>query len=393
METFEQVWRRLAGGLSLRKVAGLAAIDPGHLSRVVRGHRPATPEIASALDQALGTGGRFVAALATGAAGRSGRPADVRPGETAELVRRLRVSAIDPATIDALHATVFELCCQYPHRSASSLRAETHSWLREVTRLLRLPVGLGAHRELLTVGGWLALLAGCVEYDLGVRAGAEATRVAAQQLGREGGNAEIVAWAYEMQAWFALTQSRWHDVDRSARAGQHAAPSGSAAIQLAGQQAKANARLGDVGAAREALDRGRGMLDARPYPDRPDHHFVVDPDKWDFYAMDACRAAGDDEPAVRHAENVIARSDSPDGERSPMRAAEARLTIAAVAARRGDLDQAVATGLRALDGERRSLPSLLMVGAELDRDLRRRHPREPGTAEFHEALHSLNIAN
>ncbi len=48
-----------------------------------------------------------------------------------------------------------------------------------------------------------------------------------------------------------------------------------------------------------------------------------------------------------------------------MRNAEARLTLGLVAARVGDLDRAVHFGERALQGERRSLPSLLMVSREL----------------------------
>jgi hypothetical protein len=51
---------------------------------------------------------------------------------------------------------------------------------------------------LLTAAGWLALLVGCVEYDLGLRAAAEATRAAAKRLGAEAGNGEIIAWAHEM---------------------------------------------------------------------------------------------------------------------------------------------------------------------------------------------------
>lgn len=167
--------------------------------------------------------------------------------------------------------------------------------------------GLAAHRELLTASGWLALLVGCVEYDLGMRAGAEATRAMARQLGEEAGHPEIMAWSHEMAAWFALTQSRYRGVLTAARTGQTAGPNGSAAVQLAGQEAKALARLGDVAGVREALGRGRALLGAMPVPDRPDHHFVVDPDKWDFYAMDAYRLAGDDQLAAHHARTVLAR--------------------------------------------------------------------------------------
>ncbi|GGQ50361.1 XRE family transcriptional regulator [Couchioplanes azureus] len=320
-----------------------------------------------------------------------GAPAadEARPWETAELVRRVQANDAAPATVEALHATVVELCCQYATQPAAGLRAEAHGWLREVARLLHRPTGLAAHRELLVAAGWLALLVGCVEYDLGLRSGAEATRTAARQLGAEAGHPEIVAWSQEMAAWFALTQSRYRDVLTAARAGRAAAPGGSAAVQLAGQEAKALARLGDPAGVRDALGRGRALLDRMPAPGRPDHHFVVDPGKWDFYAMDAYRLAGDDELAARHARTVLDRGAGRDGVKAPMRMAEARLTLAAVAARAGDLEQAVTTGVGALGSGRKSLPSLLMVAGELDVELHRRFPGEPAADDFREALREV----
>lgn len=59
-------------------------------------------------------------------------------------------------------------------------------------------------------------------------------------------------------------------------------------------------------------------------------------------------------------------------ERLPMRIAEARITHGVVAAREGDVERAVAEGERALQGERKSLPSLLMVSRELGALVKRR---------------------
>ncbi|WP_239159772.1 hypothetical protein [Winogradskya humida] len=246
-----------------------------------------------------------------------------------------------------------------------------------------------AHEGLLHAAGWLALLTGCLEYDMGQRSAAEATRVAARQIGKEAGSAEIVGWTFEMSAWFALTQSRYAAVIDAAKAGLEAAPGGSAAVQLMGQEAKAYARVRDKDAVRDALERGRALLASMPAPSRPDHHFVVDPAKWDFYAMDAYRLAGDDELAAEHARTVLKLGSSPDGDLSPMRMTEARLTLAAVAARGGDLEHAVATAIDALGGQRKSLPTLLMVGGELDTELHTRYPGESASADFREALRSV----
>jgi transcriptional regulator with XRE-family HTH domain len=387
-ETFEHALTRLRGGMSLRELARRSHINVGHLSRVARGQRPPSADIARALDEALGADGQLIALTATRKPARF-EPDDFRPWETAELLGRIRAGAIDFGAIESLEATVFELCCEYPVRDARSLRREAHGWLGEVERKLRQPVGLAAHEGLLHAAGWLALLTGCLEYDMGKRAAAEATRVAARQLGEEGGNPEIVGWSYEMEAWFALTQSRYQAVLDAAEAGQAVAPGGSAAVQLAGQQAKAYARTGNREGVREVLEQGRILLASQPAPSRPDHHFIVDPAKWDFYAMDAYRQVGDDDRAAQHARMVLELGTGPDGELAPMRMTEARLTLAAVAAREGDLEQAVETGIGALGGQRKSLPSLLMVGGELETELHTRYPDESGTADFREALRSV----
>jgi transcriptional regulator with XRE-family HTH domain len=384
-EAFQDALSRLRGDISLREVARRANIDVGHLSRIARGTRPPNADLARALDQALQTGGQL-AGLVAAYRSKPFEPDDFRPWETAEILGRIRGGAIDSSTIESLEATVFELCCEYPVRDALSLRREAHGWLGEVERKLRQPVGLAAHEGLLHAAGWLALLTGCLEYDLGKRAAAEATRVAARQLGEEGGNPEIVGWSFEMEAWFALTQARFQAVLNAAETGQAAAPGGSAAIQLAGQQAKAYARTGNREGVREVLEQGRTLLASRLAPSRPDHHFIVDPAKWDFYAMDAYRQVGDDNRAAQHARMVLELGAGPEGELAPMRMTEAQLTLAAVAAREGDLEQAVETGIGALGGQRKSLPSLLMVGGELGAELRARYPDESGTEEFHEAL-------
>ena len=66
------------------------------------------------------------------------------------------------------------------------------------------------------------------------------------------------------------------------------------------------------------------------------------------------------------AEAVVEASTDFDGtERAPMRLAEARITLGVIAARDGDLEQAVQLGSRALSGPRKSLPSLVMVSRDL----------------------------
>jgi hypothetical protein len=249
---------------------------------------------------------------------------------------------------------------------------------------------LAQHQEVLALGGWVALLLGCVEYDMGWRRQAEATRQAAQSLGQEAGNADIIGWALEMRAWYALTQGDYHGVITAANAGDTQAAGRPVAVQLAAQRAKAWARIGDRAQVELALEHGRSLLERLPYPEDLDNHFHVDPTKFDFYAMDCYRLLGADSRAEIYAREILRYSTNPDGtERAPMRSAEAHLTLGVAAARSGNLDLAVSYGRRALTGERKSLPSLLSTSRELKNLLLQRYPRAKQTASYVDDLRAL----
>ena len=55
------------------------------------------------------------------------------------------------------------------------LCTEARAWL-DRSQTLRKPVGLRQHSELFVAAGWLALLVGCLEDDLGMRVAAESVR-------------------------------------------------------------------------------------------------------------------------------------------------------------------------------------------------------------------------
>jgi tetratricopeptide (TPR) repeat protein len=317
----------------------------------------------------------------------------VTGADTLEIVSRLRASDLNAATLEGLRITVDRLCSEYPHMSSETLRVEGQQWLRRITDLLDGRLTLAEHREVLTLAGWLALLVGCVEYDMGLRGPAEATRQCAMSLGKEAGNAEIMGWAHEMAAWFALTQGDYRGVIIASEAGREVAGGHSVAVQLAAQKAKAWARLGDRRQAEVALDQGRNLLESLPYPTNLDNHFVVDPSKYDFYAMDCYRIVGEDRLAETYANEVIDTGTSYDSqERSPMRNAEARVTLGVVAARAGDLEMAVHYGRRALTGPRKSLPSLLMCSRELALTLQRAGGKGSAVVDdYAEQLATLNV--
>ena len=250
---------------------------------------------------------------------------------------------------------------------------------------------LKQHREILVQAGWVALLIACVNYDTGDRQAAETMRQAALSLGQEAEHGNIEAWAHEVRAWMNLTGGDYHGVVASARTGTEVAPHSAVSVQLAAQEAKAWARLGDRRQTEVALDRGRRLLDALPYPENLAHHFVVDPTKFDFYAMDCYRHLAEDRMAENLANEVIQASTDFDGtERAPMRLAEAHITLGVVAARQGDLEQAIHYGERALNAPRKSLPSLLMVSRDLTKVLNDQYPKEPETQAYLDQLHALS---
>ncbi|MCX5121241.1 XRE family transcriptional regulator [Micromonospora sp. NBC_00362] len=310
--------------------------------------------------------------------------------DTLEIVTRMRASDVSQATLEGLRITADRLCSEYPYTDSADLRVEGHAWLRRMTALLDARLTLAQHRELLTLAGTVALLVGCVEYDMGRRTEAEATRRAALQLGEESGDVNVIGWAQEMRAWYALTAGDFRGVVAAAEAGEAAAPRQSVAVQLAAQRAKAWARMGDRRQVELALDQGRRILEGLPYPENLDHHFVVDPAKFDFYAMDCYRIVGENGLAEVYADEVIRSStDSSGTVRKPMRVAEAQITLGVVAARAGDLDRAVDLGRQALSGNRRSLPSLAMVATDLSSVLAKQYPDAPETRDFADELRAV----
>ncbi|WNI34410.1 XRE family transcriptional regulator [Streptomyces sp. ITFR-6] len=311
--------------------------------------------------------------------------------DTVDIIARLRASDVDVATLDALRITADRLCCEYAYMPADQLLLEGKAWLARVVGLQHQRVSLAQHREIIALAGKLSLLVGCVEHDSGRPRDAEATRQAALMLGQEAGELSVQGWAHEMRAWFALTRGDYRGVIVAAEAGIAVAPTESVAAQLYAQKAKAWARLGDRSQTEVALDKGRQILELQPYPENIENHFVVDPAKYDFYRMDALRQVGGDLRLAGQLANEVIRSGTDfDGtERSPMRIAEARVTLGVVAAREGDLDTALAYGERALAGERKSLPSLAMVASDLGRALQTNHGDSSDAQEFVTHLREL----
>src|SRR5260370_19832360 len=235
-------------------------------------------------------------------------------------------------------------------------------------------------------------LLSCVHQYMRKRQKAEAARQMAQQLAKEADAPDLLAWTWEMSAWFALVEDRYEDVIDAATAGLATKDSGSVGVQLRLQEAKAYARLCDAREAHRALKEASSILSNLPPPDHPDNHFVFDHSKWMHYAATVYTWLGDDQRAKEHALEVIDGHRRPDGTtRAPMRTAEARLSLATVSAREGDLDGAVAWGKSAFEFDAKPMADLLSRGKDLDHLLRSTFHQHPLAIEFPAFLADLQI--
>lgn len=295
------------------------------------------------------------------------------------------------ATVDELHAAAARLCRDYATAEPATLRDRGLELSATVTGLVNDETSPAERRELLAVAGWTSLLVSCVEYDMNLGEDAERSRRRAAWLGREAGNLEIVAWAFELGAWFALTRRRWRETIELAVAGQRIAPGTSAAVQLAAQEARAWARLGERRRSELAMERSQRILDALPQSADVEHHFVIDPAKTYYYRLDCHRWLGDDQLAEKYADEVLARWDRPPGAqgRKPMRAAVAQLSLGVVAVRAGDLAGATAAASAAIAQDRRCLPSFSLIAGELVDGVLARWPRHRRSAELIEVLREV----
>lgn len=295
-------------------------------------------------------------------------------------------------TIERLELVTEQLCCEYAWRDAGELRADVIHRLKYISKLMAGRRTLSERRDLLVLAGWLTLLLACLEYDLGHARQADFARITSNNIGREADHGEIMGWSFELSAWFALTQGRLRSVPGYAEAGMAAAPNSSVIVQLAAQSAKAHARMGDKVRVEKVLDEGFHMLAQHDNPTRPENHFVIDPSKWDLHAMDCYRLVKDDKRAAEHAHEVIKGSRRPDGtETAPMRAAEARLTLAVTSLRAGDIEAAAAWTKAAFDANRRSVVPLSLIANEVFREVKKLYPNDPAANAVVEQIRTAQI--
>jgi tetratricopeptide (TPR) repeat protein len=214
-----------------------------------------------------------------------------------------------------------------------------------------------------------------LQFDLGDREAAEISRDAALALGREADHPEIVAWAFETPAWFALADGRLRDAVDLARGGLLAGPGDrSVLVATTLQEARACAHLGARQEAEHAIRRAEAAQAKLPEPTNPQDHFVFDPPKVSFYLATCYVWLHEPQRAEEHARHVIAENGNPAGRNWwPPRVGTARIELALALAQQGRVDEAARTGADVLSADFLRRSTVWRAG-ELDSMLRRATP-------------------
>ena len=186
--------------------------------------------------------------------------------EAVELAREAEASDLGAGTLENIDLAVDRLRRSYASAPPALLIPRVQARLRGLRRLHTGRLNLAQRRQLLVAGGWLATLLATLQFDAGDQPAAEDSRDAALQLGKAAGHQEIMAWSFELLAWFALVNHQPRQALDLAQQGLTLAPNTSAGVQLAMQQARVWARLGQRRETeQEGADRcGRGSGQGDP---------------------------------------------------------------------------------------------------------------------------------
>jgi tetratricopeptide (TPR) repeat protein len=297
---------------------------------------------------------------------------------------------IGPGTIDGLYAMFHKLCQDYPSAGAPELRHKVKRLYSRVMHLRQGRITLSQHRELIAVSAWVAALLSCVEWDMNEREAAETARSATLRFAKEIDHAELRAWSYEMQAWFALTEGRYGDAARIAQAGQEVGGENSAIVQLTMQEARGWARLGQEELAERAINRGYDMLQRLPEADYP-RHFIYDRSKFPYYVASCYQWLGQYAKSEEYALQVIKECErNGTTERSPMRMAEIYITLGLVQVHHENLEGAVGSASKALTYDRQTQPHLFIRLAELRHAIVEKFPDAKAAHEFDDMFSRLH---
>lgn len=315
-------------------------------------------------------------------------PAEAEP---MEYTRRSQVTIVGPRTVEHLQVVVAEMASTFAYTPPADLLPRALWYRRQVAALL----DDGRHtlrerRELYHCAGWLSVILGWLNHDLGDSRTGEAYCLDAWEHGWQAEHGELCAWAMDAAATIALYGNQPDAAREAALKGlAQAPPDSAAAVRVSCQLTRANARLG------RADDFEDALLDTRRKLDGLAVHgsglFSADVGRVASYAATSSIWLGRPERAVTFAREAIDfYQQAPDAERSPTREAIAWLDLGIAHAELGSPDAAVEVTDPALSTQRLT-GSVLTRAGELDAVLSRRYAGSTPSLQFHDRFTALAL--
>ncbi|MFE3028808.1 XRE family transcriptional regulator, partial [Nocardia tengchongensis] len=344
-----------------------------YLSLIETGRRPVNAEVVAAYERTLGRH-----AIAGGATADDGLG-------TVEWIRRVAGSDLSSGSLERLEAAVDDLAAAYPTTRPDHLLAQIDQYLGLAARMMDGRKTLTEYRRLVIAVGWMSLLAGTCQIDLGQPHAAAARLRLAREIADEAGHPEIAAWCLETSAWSRLIAADFPAAVELSRAAQTMAPATSSAfIQATAQEGRALARLGDTSGTYNALRRVARLVAALRVPDRPEHHFRYDPAKSDAYIATTLAWLGDPaaETYARHVLTELAANPST----RPRRIATANIDLGLALVAADKPDEAAHVTLAAVTSGR-LVPSNYWRVTEVVAGIEHRDP--PDAAGIRDAFRDL----
>ncbi|WP_406295783.1 helix-turn-helix domain-containing protein [Embleya sp. NBC_00888] len=357
---------RKYGGISYQKIADACDIKPERVGTLARGEgRITTVEKIRQIADALRVPGLMIGIAPREWESKSDAPrlepppfvAVAHPAgissiddelDSLELGRRASASDVGDETLTRLESAFDQLAIDYSKAPPYDLLVRARRYLSYTSHLFDARKTLAEYQRLVAVGGWLSLMSATLHIDLGQQGAATARLRTAADLAKQANQPELEAWCYETDAWRILTQGDYSRSLTLSRAAQSLAPKGSSvAIQATAQEGRAYARLGLSRETYDSIARVHEFVSRLSSTDRPEHHYLYDPDKSTSYTATTLSWLGD--PAAEdYAREVIARLTPIPGGRLARRAAVANLDLALILLTNDKLDEACDAAQRAI---------------------------------------------
>jgi transcriptional regulator with XRE-family HTH domain len=383
-------------GMSLRGLARAAHYDPSHLSKVLNGHKPASPYLAVRLDDALGAGGTLMTLVSrrtvlTGTAAIATIPLlGTLDAERLEWAQR-HPPRIDSGVVESL---AIVLAAQRRAEDSAGPRAVMKpvlAQLAEIEDLVRQARG-PLRPALVEVAQQWAQYGAYLHRDNGNPAGDRALLSQALEWAEEVGDRTMTATVFvqlgnmalaagELGTAIGLAQAAQRD--KTVDAGQRA--------EGTDLEARTHAQAGDTAAAERKIDETADLAGQLTERTQDRHQWLY----WMTPAFFECTRGAAfgllaDEP--RYRERAVAALEAgyaglPDDQRSSAWTAPTLARLAAVHVRAGDAGEASAVALQCADIARMT-GSVRLLGmlTGLHAVMAARWPGDPHVAELADAL-------